>query len=151
MELDFDFDFIDIDGCGPEGLGILVLIGGIAGAIAVGATILAEHPMFVVAATFLFLTIFFAVPRRKKSHTKPSKTRSRWRISLIIFSFVGFAIFATMGVQDYRVAAQQRQEQEVREQLEQERIEAENKRLGAWGRLKRWAGGDKEDTNSENE
>ena len=152
MDLDFDFVDVDLDGCGPDAFGFLVFIGIISAVVVGGITVLSEHPIFGAAAAFLFLTVLFGAPRKKDSSRyvkfqvpgeKP-KRRSKWRFYIAMISFIAFLACSTVGIREYQIAAQERRIQEAEAQAEQEKIDAENRRLGAWGRLKRWAAGDKD-------
>ena len=156
FDLGFDFDggldlpFLDDDfGAGSALLPIFFIGAIIVGSIFALVNIVAGNIGFLLAGVFFISTLFF-LPNRKKQKTEGRSLRARHQLATICFlAFIGFASWGAVIYQEKaeeaRIQEEIRAEQEAAEAAhqaeEKARIAAENKKIGMWGRTKRWMWG----------
>lgn len=139
FDLDFDFDF-DFGGGHfsdghPDGFGSCLLIVGGGLILTLVIAVAAQNLPVILTIGFLFLTVLFA-PKSRKSKV------SDWQKLLLLISF--FALIVTscwtaLEFQEYQHQAQLAAEKAA---AEEQRIEAENAKIGFYGRAKKWFWGE---------
>lgn len=134
--MDIDLPDVDLDIDGGCGLGIIAIVVPV-----VLIVVLVEHWHFAFAAIFLIISILATTTKVKDAH-QSAKMIMLWLTNI---AFVGMLIWGvSYELDSYKMRRIQQAEDAARQAEIQAAKEDEQKRIGAIGRLKKWALGDKD-------